>query len=37
MERARLKIENEILGLQHNLKRLDARIQAHRRQLDEAA
>ena len=37
MERARVKIENEILGLQHNLERLDARIQAHRRQLDEAA
>ena len=37
MERARVKIENEILGLQLNLEHLDRRIQEHRRQLDDAA
>ena len=37
MERARVKIENEILGLQLNLEHLDRRIQEHRRQLGDAA
>lgn len=34
MERARRKIENEIVGLQQNLKHLDLRIQEHRHHLD---
>ena len=34
MERARRKIENEIVGLQQNLEHLDRRIQEHRRHLD---
>ncbi|WP_279754396.1 MULTISPECIES: hypothetical protein [unclassified Rothia (in: high G+C Gram-positive bacteria)] len=34
MERARRKIENEIVGLQQNLKHLDRRIQEHRHHLD---
>lgn len=37
MERARVKIENEILGLQLNLEHLDRRIQEHSRQLGDAA
>lgn len=34
MERARQKIEDEIVGLQQNLENLDRRIQEHRRHLD---
>ena len=34
MERARRKIENEIVGLQQNLEHLDRRIQEHRHHLD---
>ena len=34
MERARQKIEDEIVGLQQNLEHLDRRIQEHRRHLD---
>lgn len=34
MERARRKIENEIVGLQQNLEHLDCRIQEHRHHLD---
>ncbi len=34
MERARRKIENEIVGLQQNLENLDRRIQEHRHHLD---
>lgn len=34
MERARRKIENEIVGLQQNLEHLDPRIQEHRHHLD---
>ena len=34
MERARQKIEDEIVGLQQNLEHLDCRIQEHRRHLD---
>lgn len=34
MERARRKIENEIVGLQQNLEHLDLRIQEHRHHLD---
>ena len=33
MERARRKIENEIVGLQQNLEHLDLRIQEHRHHL----
>lgn len=33
MERARRKIENEIVGLQQNLEHLDRRIQEHRHHL----
>ena len=34
MERARQKIEDEIVGLQQNLENLDRRIQEHRRHID---
>ena len=34
MERARQKIEDEIVGLQQNLEHLNRRIQEHRRRLD---
>ena len=34
MERARQKIEDEIVGLQQNLEHLNRRIQEHRRHLD---
>lgn len=34
MERARQKIEDEIVGLQQNLEHLDRRIQEHRSHLD---
>lgn len=34
MERARQKIEDEIVGLQQNLEHLDRRIQEHRRHID---